>query len=287
MQNFVLIVGISVCAAFVCNVQSFEPAGFFLYPPNGQIHTDDTLELSGMIQSSAVGEFWGHDDSGSSPAIYRFNNQGVLMQQVLLAGADNVDWEAITRDDLGNLYIADTGDNAKNRDVYQIIQFVEPDESTTQVSDFHVYEFVYADGFSHDCEAVVFWNGCLYLIVKEFLTDQKTKVYKLDALDVDTINQAVELGELADPMIATDAAFSAAHGLLAILTYFGPFFYPVQSETDILNPAAGVATAFFGQAEAIAFSNENLIVANEAGEIWNYPIELYFANTDVPLWSLY
>lgn len=56
-----------------------------------------------------------HNDSGDKPILYFFNKKGKLIHQVIVSNAKNIDWEDITKDDQGNIYIADIGNNSNQR----------------------------------------------------------------------------------------------------------------------------------------------------------------------------
>jgi hypothetical protein len=56
-----------------------------------------------------------HNDSGDKPMLYFFNKKGKLIHQVIVSNAKNIDWEDITKDNQGNIYIADIGNNSNQR----------------------------------------------------------------------------------------------------------------------------------------------------------------------------
>ncbi len=91
--------------------------------PTATIHGSALDEMSGMTNASGAGQYWGHSDSGYAAQIHRFNDLGVVLQSVQLDGATNRDFEAITRDARGRMYMADIGDNGRTREGYQIYQF--------------------------------------------------------------------------------------------------------------------------------------------------------------------
>ena len=71
-------------------------------------------EVSGLYLES-TNRYWWHNDSGSAPQLYLTNNKGKLKDTILLASIQNIDWEDITHDTLGNIYIGDFGNNINKR----------------------------------------------------------------------------------------------------------------------------------------------------------------------------
>lgn len=75
---------------------------------------DALNEISGLIAYNDS-LFVCHNDGGDLPQLYLINKKGKIVHQVLVNNATNVDWEDITQDDKGNLYIGDIGNNLNQR----------------------------------------------------------------------------------------------------------------------------------------------------------------------------
>lgn len=56
-----------------------------------------------------------HNDSGNEPVLYFMTLKGKVFHKVTVTGAKNNDWEDITSDGKGHLYIADIGNNENKR----------------------------------------------------------------------------------------------------------------------------------------------------------------------------
>jgi hypothetical protein len=56
-----------------------------------------------------------HNDSGNDACLQLVNERCEILSKHCLANAKNVDWEAITRDTRGNIFIGDIGNNRNNR----------------------------------------------------------------------------------------------------------------------------------------------------------------------------
>ncbi len=79
-------------------------------------------ESSGLILYNDT-LFITHNDSGDKPILYFINLKGDLIHQITISNAINDDWEEITKDEQGNIYIGDFGNNLnkrKNLTIYKI-----------------------------------------------------------------------------------------------------------------------------------------------------------------------
>lgn len=87
-------------------------------------------ESSGVAASRGhPGVLWTHNDSGDESVIFAVRASGALVGRVEVQGAENDDWEDIAVGPCNGrdcLYIADTGDNAHNRDDLAIYRIPEP-----------------------------------------------------------------------------------------------------------------------------------------------------------------
>ena len=71
-------------------------------------------EVSGLYLQDAQ-SFWWHNDGGGKSALYKTNGRGRLKDTILLPSIENIDWEDLTSDDAGNIYIGDFGNNLNKR----------------------------------------------------------------------------------------------------------------------------------------------------------------------------
>ena len=69
-------------------------------------------------------DFLTHNDSGGKPNLYRFTEQGDLINKYRIEGAENNDWEDIAQDK-NYLYISDSGNNKGKRKNLNIL-IVDP-----------------------------------------------------------------------------------------------------------------------------------------------------------------
>jgi hypothetical protein len=126
-------------------------------------------EASGVAASRrSPGIFWAHNDSGH-PVLVALNDQGGVVRRVTMKGANVDDWEDIAVGPCGQgscVYIADIGDNNKNRDRITIYRAPEPSSEDAAIGPAEIFEAVYPDG-AHDAEALFITSaGDVYIITK-------------------------------------------------------------------------------------------------------------------------
>jgi hypothetical protein len=72
-------------------------------------------EVSGITYFPENNLIYTLEDSGNKNAIYAINSNGKIAKTITISNATNVDWEDITKDKSGNLYIGDFGNNDNER----------------------------------------------------------------------------------------------------------------------------------------------------------------------------
>lgn len=80
-------------------------------------------ENSGIEVTSKSKLIWTLQDSGNPPEIYGVDVTGKIAQTIQITNAKNNDWEDLTSDEAGNLYIGDFGNNdndRKNLAIYKV-----------------------------------------------------------------------------------------------------------------------------------------------------------------------
>jgi hypothetical protein len=126
-------------------------------------------ESSGVIASRRFpGVFWTHNDSGNDPVLYAVTQNGTTLREFPVAAEMN-DWEDIATDDAGRLYIADTGNNKRDRKHLRVLQIAEPDPSQGAKAEalvpLAVWKLAYP-GERFDCESLFIFKDDGYVISK-------------------------------------------------------------------------------------------------------------------------
>ncbi|MDP8243096.1 MAG: SdiA-regulated domain-containing protein [Candidatus Hinthialibacter antarcticus] len=230
-------------------------------------------ELSGQTPTDKRGEFWGINDKGNDPEIFRFSINGSVLQQVEIKKIKNDDWEAIAQHPDGSLLIGGVGDNDRKKDEYYIHQIEAPKRTDEKIKTVESYEFVYSDKRRHNCEAMFVFNSKVYLITKEENEHQHSKIYRLDTLRSGRKLTAKVVTNLTEPGIVTDAAYDQTKKLLAVLTYNQIMLFRVTNERDLFNAPMFRMAIDLKQCEGVCFYGDEILVSNEEGELWAAKIE--------------
>lgn len=131
-----------------------------------------------------------HNDSGDEAILYVLNIDGSIRHEVLITNAENIDFEDITKDDNGHLFVGDFGNNnntRKNLVIYKlkIEEVLHQDEVQAKK-----IKFSYADqtafppkeaDLNYDVEAMGYYKDSLFLFTKcrNVPFDGKCYVYAL------------------------------------------------------------------------------------------------------------
>ncbi|MBI3358404.1 MAG: hypothetical protein HY201_05210 [Nitrospirae bacterium] len=241
----------------------------FASPPSFVFSSSEIDESSGIIKSRHYPNiFWTHNDSGDTARIFAVHEDGKLVAEVEVAGAENLDWEDIAAGDQGQIYICDIGGNTRVRNDFAIYLIPEPNpDSDKSVKVIKKIKFRYEGGSHFDAEACFFASGHIYILTKRLTM---TKLYRLDPSKEDQV--AEKISEYPVSGMVTGADVTPDGKTLAVLTYLGIHIFEKPKEND--NYLAGVHKTidlFFGQAEGIAFDDSVLLITNEEGQLLKVP----------------
>ena len=113
--------------------------------------------------------FWVIEDSGKGDRnyVYGIDSNGSIQSRLLILNSKNKDWEDLTTDKKGNLYIGDFGNNTKKRKkftIYKVPNIIEAKVETTA----EAITFTLPKGLdSHDFEAFIEHNNAFYIFSKD------------------------------------------------------------------------------------------------------------------------
>ena len=132
-------------------------------------------EVSGITLSKDKNTIWAIEDQGNKNVIYGLDQKGNLTNDVLVENTENHDWEDITNDAEGNIYIGDFGNNENDRQDLAILKVDLKDPSQTATKVVQTTKFHYEgqtefppkkSNWLYDCEAFVEMDGNFYLFTK-------------------------------------------------------------------------------------------------------------------------
>lgn len=149
-------------------------------------------EVSGAQDVPGSDLIWMVNDAGNSSLVYGTNYSGEIITSIKI-NEENNDWEDLTVDDKGNLYIGDFGNNKNKRKDLVVLKIKREDlKSKVPVTPEKIF-FNFPDQKKFppkkdeqyfDCEAFFYLNDSLYLFTKSRVEGQhgKTTMYKIPAI---------------------------------------------------------------------------------------------------------
>lgn len=165
----------------------------------GRLEDNRLVECSGMDTSLTTGNlFWAINDSGDGPFVYALGIDGRSRGRVLVAGAQNRDWEGLDTflwQGRPMILIADIGDNKEEHDTHTLYIIEEPrlygerfDKSATVKVAWRIV-FSYPDR-KHDAEAVAVdaTDGKVLVLTKR---DNPPLLFKLPLTSLSTDHPVV------------------------------------------------------------------------------------------------
>ena len=229
-------------------------------------------ESSGIIQAGNQ-TFWTHNDSGGEPALYRINEKGELLESKTFPTLKNHDWEDITSDPSGNLYIGDFGNNSQKRTDLCIWKL--EGEKAPQAIRFQYEDQTEFPGNppNFDCEALFEHEGFLYLFSKDWSKKNLvTKMYKIPAITGTYTTSPVEKQKI-DKQV-TGAAKSPSGHYFALQTYGKMYIYGIlDGKISFDTPLHCIKTGR-KQTEAVTFLDDStLVFTNEQGNVYRLKIK--------------
>lgn len=110
---------------------------------------------------------WTIQDSGNDAALFGLDTKGNIIRAITITNASNIDWEDLTSDALGNIYIGDFGNNNEKRKYFRILKVKQQDLNKTS-TEVETIEFTLPKKQdSKDFEAFFYHNDSFYIISKE------------------------------------------------------------------------------------------------------------------------
>lgn len=110
---------------------------------------------------------WVIEDSGNDNVLFGITQKGDIKKGIEITNAQNKDWEELTSDKYGNIYIGDFGNNNKKRSSFKIYKVKQQDlnkkQATAEVISFRL-QFIEEP---HDFEAFFLHENNFYLVTKE------------------------------------------------------------------------------------------------------------------------
>ncbi len=182
----------------------------------------DLKEVSGLYLEDE-NSFWWLNDGGWGATLYKTNGRGTIVDSIAFTQIKNRDWEELTHDDAGNIYIGDFGNNRNIRKDLRIYIY------NKEMADLDSILFTYPDQTefppaaqyrNFDMEACFWHKNKLHLFSKNKLGigNSYTKHYTLND------QPGTQIAQLRDSIylkkrVVTAAAISPNGNTVALLAY--------------------------------------------------------------------
>lgn len=147
-------------------------------------------ETSGLAITTS-GTFLSHNDHGNAAKLYAFDKKGDLIQSLQVTNATNEDWEDLTVDEVGNLYIGDFGNNKNDRKdlgIYKIAKEQLSQHNNKILAEQITFTFEDQTAFPpiktarfFDVEAMFYQENFIYLLTRDRSKpfNGNTRLYRL------------------------------------------------------------------------------------------------------------
>lgn len=145
---------------------------FFLSCDTGRLELvaslDNSLkESSGLEVIAGSKLFWTIEDAGNQANLYAINSKGHIAKNIDIKQANNEDWEDMTSDRKGHIYIGDFGNNSKKRNIFTIYKIPVSEQMGNEVLAEEIRFQLPKNVKSRDFEAFFLMDNHFYIFSKE------------------------------------------------------------------------------------------------------------------------
>lgn len=246
------------------------------------------------ISSAASDLVWTIEDQKNDNILFGFTKNGELKKEIRINNVKNNDWEDLTSDEKGNIYIGDFGNNDNERQNLAIYKINASDLAKDQADASEIVEFYYPEQTEfpakkkdriYDSESFFIFNNQFYLFTKNRSSkfDGTTVLYRVDnkpgaRLPAKKISSFVTCDNF-NHCAVTSAAISPDKTKVAILTSDKVWIFTDFKGDDFFSGKSQmIELEHFTQKEGLTFeSNDSLLITDEAakkGESFLYRLKL-------------
>ena len=223
-------------------------------------------ENSGLTPAWHENYYVHHYDGGGNTELYLIYKRVFIFDTLFVNDSQNIDWEELTKDDQGNIYIGDFGNNSQARQDLSI--YKHKNSKTEKIT------FRYADQTDFpaqkrifDCEAFFWYKGNLYLFSKDWSNTHHTKLYIMPDKAGDYTISPKDSVFLKSPVTAADISPDGKE--FALLSYGKIYIFEIaNNEINFSKPKSCIKIGR-SQMEALNYtSNTDFIMTNEQRKIY-------------------
>lgn len=251
-------------------------------------------EASACEISKASPLIWTIEDQKNAPVLFGFDEKGSLKKKIKITNVENNDWEDLTSDDEGNIYIGDFGNNDNERTNLMIykINAADLDKDEAEASD--IISFYYPEQKEFppkkkdrvfDVESFFFYQNKFYLFTKNRSSkfDGTTVLYEVDnisgqKLAAKKISSFVTCDTFKHCAV-TSAAISPDKKKVALLSSDKVWIFTDFKGVDFFSGTSEkIELDHYSQKEGLCFQDDNtILITDEAakkGRSYLYQLKL-------------
>ena len=226
---------------------------------------------------------WTIEDQKNEPILYGFTKDGTLKKSIRITNVENNDWEDLTSDQEGNLYIGDFGNNDNERQNLAIYKINASDLLKNEAEASEIYEFYYPEqtefppkkkNRNFDVESFFVLDNQFYLFTKNRSSnfDGTTHLYRLNpSKDLRVAAKKVSSFVTCDNFnhcAITSAAISPDKTRVALLSSDKVWLFSNFKGDDFFSGKSQVVDLdSFTQKEGLCFeTNNSILITDEAAK---------------------
>jgi len=233
-------------------------------------------EVSGTEVVSNSKLIWMLNDRGNKSKIYGVSKKGKIVK-VIKVNAKNNDWEDLTSDEKGNLYIGDFGNNESRRKNLAILKVNAKDLLSSKKVEVEKIRFYYPNQTNFppkskqlffDAESFFFHKNSFYIFTKSRVKSKfgKTALYKIPATKGNHKAEFISDFNSCDEMNCwiTSADISNDGKKVALLSPSSVLIFSDYNKDDFLSgKLTKMPFNYNSQKEGITFKDNNTILITD------------------------
>jgi hypothetical protein len=234
-------------------------------------------ENSGIVTFSGS-TIWLIEDNGNPDEIYQVDLKGNLLKELKVKNAKNKDWEDLTKDKKGNLYIGDFGNNSNDRKDLVIYKLPNPEIEPGDKIDALQIRFSYPEQKKfppkkpkryYDAEAFFHHGNFLYIITKNRAQPFSGTALLYKVPDHPGKHKAIFMGTFKtcddwDTCQITSADISPDEKTIVLLSYGKLWKVTNFKDDDFLQGTSmEIDLGARSQLEAVSFKNDSTLLISD------------------------
>jgi len=241
-------------------------------------------ENSGIVSLNDA-SFWVINDTENENQIYNVDLKGNIIHKLKVKNATNKNWEDLTKDEKGNVYIGDFGNNENKRKDLVIYKIPNPEIEKGKKINAEAIYFNYPEqtkfppkkkNLFYDAEAMFYNNNYIYIVTKNRAShfSGKTLLYKVPATPGNYDAEFIGSFKTCDneKTCRITAADISPNKKTIVLLSNGKLwvFNTPNNDNFITEKATVIDLGIYTQLESVCFLNNNkLLLSDEEDEIGN------------------